>query len=455
MLREESLSPSMGPLVSLPASLPMDISGTPTCPTAVLAGNISADMSPSGSSGLERARCYACTDLNLDNPDQPASLQRRQSVITPRSVSSSGGLVSAESPGRLWPRGRFRAVPLRVVFVVVLCVFAVGPAVAVWVVSWQAGQAALGGLQDLAMSSVEGVSDQLQDSLVTGVKASLEDFVERSEVAVDQLLYFTETSGVLSQSGQYPAATTDPLQEKVVFCLLKSNPWIFWVNISVFSNVYNRTGVLQSFIYCWLSFNYITQRVVPTLYMLTLSANTYLNASVSKDCLVNFTTGLPTICFNPSTHPLRWPNSDLPPDKPSCTWDNQISFLAFFGSPYTRLVCTLPFPDGRAVYTIVLSVTVYRMSSLLQSLVPTPADRLFLTYRTPDGVMVWASDGKFFSHSEINFDTNNPIVHPPPIQDFVLYSPVNSTDATIRAAGQWLLERDQSWAAIPKVNASL
>ena len=47
------------------------------------------------------------------------------------------------------------------------------------------------------------------------------------------------------------------------------------------------------------------------------------------------------------------------------------------------------------------------------------------------------------------------MTNPPPVANFTLYIPVNSTDETIREAGQWLLGRYQSRAAVPEVNVSL
>ena len=47
------------------------------------------------------------------------------------------------------------SVPLKVLLVAVLCVFAIGPAVGLWMGSWRTGQDALSGLQDLSTSSVK------------------------------------------------------------------------------------------------------------------------------------------------------------------------------------------------------------------------------------------------------------------------------------------------------------
>ena len=69
----------------------------------------------------------------------------------------------------------------------------------------------------------------------------------------------------------------------------------------------------------------------------------------------------------------------------------------------------MPFLDGRpAAFVVTLSVTVYRLNSLLQALVPIPADRLFLILRTAEGAMLWASNGKFFSHSDIDLTQTTP-----------------------------------------------
>ena len=46
---------------------------------------------------------------------------------------------------------------------------------------------------------LQGVSEQLQHSLITSVQASLQNFVDRGEVAVDQLVFHLQTSGVLAE----------------------------------------------------------------------------------------------------------------------------------------------------------------------------------------------------------------------------------------------------------------
>ena len=69
--------------------------------------------------------------------------------------------------------------------------------------------------------------------------------------------------------------------------------------------------------------------------------------------------------------------------------------------------------------------------------------------------MVGASHGKFFSHSEFDFNANNPFANPPPIDEFRTYSPINSTDATIHAAAEWVLQRYQDWTVVPELDATL
>ena len=78
--------------------------------------------------------------------------------------------------------------------------------------------------------------------------------------------------------------------------------------------------------------------------------------------------------------------------------------------------------------------------------------RLFLTFRNPQGWLIGASHGKFFSDSDIDFTQYNPVTNPPPVSQFKAYTALNSTDGVIQAAGHWLLQTYLGWELIPELN---
>eukprot|EP00906_Rhabdomonas_costata_P011404 RCo016231 len=322
-------------------------------------------------------------------------------------------------------------------------------------ISWRTGQTALNGVQELAMSSVEGVSGQLQDSLITSVHTSLEGFVEKGEAAMDQVVFHVQATGVLSQDGTNQAPEVVAQFGEMVFVIVKSSPWMFMMNLSLFSDIRNGSGVRQAVVYARLNFNYLTQQASPTLYATPVDVNPSRNLTYFHDCMVNSTTGQPMMCYQNRPYPYRTPISPTQPTELTCQWSNVVSFFPVLGVPYTSVVCGLPFFDGRAVFAMEVSINTYTISRLLLSLAPTPVDRLFLIFRTPYGTLVGASHGKFFSHSDINFDENNPLKNPPPIAKYQLFSAVNSTDETIAGASRMILEQYHDWSVIPEISTGM
>eukprot|EP00906_Rhabdomonas_costata_P002155 RCo003404 len=329
----------------------------------------------------------------------------RDDGLTYRSVDRLGGSSVQHTGFKL---------PLRALLVAVLCVFAIGPAVGLWMGSWQTGQDALGGVQDLAMSSVKEVSTQLKDSLMQSVEASLQVFVDRGETAVGLMKTHINASGVLHGSGKaasQSSAAVEVFQEQV-FSIVAMSPWMHRMNLSLYADVQDGSAVTQAEIVGWSNIDLETQQLVPTLFSTPLRVNAFDNATATSFCLANTTTGEPVSCFRSVDSPYRTPFPGVPS---GCEWGNTITFLEFFGIPDTSLVCGIPFADGLAYFAVQIDVNMYTISGMLLSLVPSSQDRLFLIFRTAAGTMVGASHGKFFSHSDFDFNANNPFANPPPI----------------------------------------
>eukprot|EP00906_Rhabdomonas_costata_P003196 RCo004883 len=342
-------------------------------------------------------------------------------------------LVEHPSPRDLAPspsavRG-FR-LPLRVVFVAVLCSFAVGPAIALWMVSWQAGQDALSGVQNLVMSSVEGVSMELQGSLIASVQSSLQSFVDRGEMAVDLMANCIEATEALRGNGADVARAAVALHhlDHHVFTTVKTFPWMQGLNILLFSDIQNGTGVMQEVVYGWFNYDLLAQKLAPTLYSTPVFANAFHNATMGFLCEVNSTSGQPLFCTDQTALAMLTYRSSpgYLPEQTACQWINRIPFSLLIGLPLTYLECRIPFVDRRGLFVVQMGASVYTISSVLLSLVPKHGDRLFAIFRTDAGTMIGASHGKFFSHSDIDYSQNNPFTNPPPISDFQLNSAVNS-----------------------------
>eukprot|EP00667_Euglena_gracilis_P007180 EG_transcript_7248 len=84
-----------------------------------------------------------------------------------------------------------------------------------------------------------------------------------------------------------------------------------------------------------------------------------------------------------------------------------------------------------------------------------PDDRLVLFFRQPHGYMIAASHGKYFSHSDVDARYINPLLHPPNISAYSLWTCLQSNDALIALACQQLYGKYQSWTAIPEMNQEM
>eukprot|EP00906_Rhabdomonas_costata_P019336 RCo028257 len=84
-------------------------------------------------------------------------------------------------------------LPLRVVVVAAMCVFTVGPAIALWMVSWQAGNDGINSIHSQGQSSVEMVAVALRSSLMRSTRSAFMALVQPSET-----LIFTQAARVRS-----------------------------------------------------------------------------------------------------------------------------------------------------------------------------------------------------------------------------------------------------------------
>eukprot|EP00906_Rhabdomonas_costata_P002156 RCo003406 len=365
-------------------------------------------MSSPGSSSLApKAEQFRFSSMVL------SPLQRRaQRYVEDSPRGDELDYRSTDMLGSSTPTSDGFTVPLRVLLVAVLCAFAVGPAVGLWMGSWQTGQDALGGVQDLAMSSMKGVSTQLKDSLMQSVEASLQVFVDHGENAADVMKTHINASGVLDGSGtaaSRSSAAVEVFQERV-FSIVVMSSWLYRLNVTLYADVRDGSAVVQGELLGWSNIDMQTQQVVRTLFSTPLRVNAFNNATATLFCLANTTTGEPINCFRRSNRPLRTPFGGVPA---TCQWSDRIFFVGGYGVPATSLVCGIPFTDGLASFAVQIDVNLYTISGMLLSLVPSSQDRLFLIFRTAAGTMVGASHGKFFSHSDFDFNANNPFANPP------------------------------------------
>ena len=133
-------------------------------------------------------------------------------------------------------------------------------------------------------------------------------------------------------------------------------------------------------------------------------------------------------------------------------WLDTIRFNTQTGLPQILVQHAVPFQDYQASVEVTFYTSIYGVSGALRAMLTNPQDRMFMFFRNPGGVLIGASNGKFFSHSDIDYSENNPISNPPPVSEFRTYTALNSTDATIYSAAVQLIQQYQRWDWIPVIN---
>eukprot|EP00668_Euglena_longa_P037967 GGOE01048904.1.p1 GENE.GGOE01048904.1~~GGOE01048904.1.p1 ORF type:complete len:831 (+),score=247.29 GGOE01048904.1:205-2493(+) len=130
-------------------------------------------------------------------------------------------------------------------------------------------------------------------------------------------------------------------------------------------------------------------------------------------------------------------------------WMNVMRFNPYTGQVELSLQQNLEAQNGTWIQPDI-SVSASTVSDELRSqLSETPNDRLVLFFRQPHGYMIAASHGKYFSHSDMDRRFINPLVNPPNISAYRLWTCLQSNDALIQEACQQLYDTYQSWTAIP------
>eukprot|EP00668_Euglena_longa_P047106 GGOE01062907.1.p1 GENE.GGOE01062907.1~~GGOE01062907.1.p1 ORF type:complete len:845 (-),score=261.53 GGOE01062907.1:829-3159(-) len=136
-------------------------------------------------------------------------------------------------------------------------------------------------------------------------------------------------------------------------------------------------------------------------------------------------------------------------------WMNVMRFNPYTGQVELSLQQNLEAQNGTWIQPDI-SVSASTVSDELRSqLSETPNDRLVLFFRQPHGYMIAASHGKYFSHSDMDRRFINPLVNPPNISAYRLWTCLQSNDALIQEACQQLYDTYGSWVAIPALHLEM
>ncbi len=82
-------------------------------------------------------------------------------------------------------------------------------------------------------------------------------------------------------------------------------------------------------------------------------------------------------------------------------------------------------------------------------------DRAFISFISKAGTLIATSHGLFFSHSDIDYRANNPLLSRPPVDEFRKFTPLDATDPTIQLTAEMLWDRYGAWDAIPALHENV
>ena len=197
----------------------------------------------------------------------------------------------------------------------------------------------------------------------------------------------------------------------------------------------------------------LTGVIASRLYFGTSLINQFQNASVETGYYVNQETAYPLFQLyqlNPgyiNTYPWDATLGER------FGWLDSIVFNLQTGLPELELYYAVPTLDNQANFVMRYYTSVYEVSNILLEALILQEDRMYMFFNNGGGVLIGASHGKFFSHSEIDYRFNNPLINPPPISEFRTYTALNSTDMVIQSSAEYLLSIYHGWDNMPALNA--
>eukprot|EP00906_Rhabdomonas_costata_P038579 RCo054476 len=328
---------------------------------------------------------------------------------TGRSLASTALL--GENPVKAWSKGGFR-VPLKLVIVVSLCVFTVGPAIALWMASWRTGNEGINSVNSMGQSSLQSVTVELRNSTMQSTQSAFWALVQPAEDLVLALAYVLKGSGRAAMTasaavGNYSAT----LGVLGLHFFLRASLHLQALEYTLLSPPslprYAGMTLTQFTVYGRLNIDLLHNNTNPTIYNSENLANRYGNGTVIQIYAVDQDTGGRLFPLRVMSYPLNVGTQPIPTQE-SFSWTNELFFEQNIGLAEVPLSCQVPTADHLAAHRLTMYTSVFTVSSFLRGLLSGPKQRLFAFFRTPAGTLIGASHGKFFSHSDVDFSQSNP-----------------------------------------------
>eukprot|EP00667_Euglena_gracilis_P006608 EG_transcript_6666 len=346
-------------------------------------------------------------------------------------------------------------VSFTLVLTLLTLILSLVPAVIIWVVFMDLMTASVELLQGTTRAATDAMAQRIQELLMQEAMDSLNARLTEGDKELLAQRAIVQASGLLDRDlrparfdvvGQFLA----PYQSRN-FGTMSGHP--YFCNINTIGALYrNGTDAVATRLFWinWLALFVDACRGTVgnrTLYLSTMAmAPDGQNNQLNSSC-VDQVTSLPLRLLSSRTVPSATQDMLFAANG----WDTELSFSSYTGQVQLTKWHWLPAQNDTWIQ-VSLSISAETISAqLLAQLSDSPDDRLVLFFRQPEGYMLAASHGKYWSHSDTDRRYLNPLTNPPNISAYSLWTCLQSTDALIQQACAQLYATYQSWTAIPRL----
>eukprot|EP00667_Euglena_gracilis_P006185 EG_transcript_6234 len=342
-------------------------------------------------------------------------------------------------------------LPFTSVLTVVTLILSLVPAITIWAVFMDLLTSSVDLLRGTTQASTDDMAQALQQLLILRAIDRFDARLTEGNNEMAVLIAAIQASGLPGydiQPSRFDIRSHLNALNLPTFAALRGHP--FFSTVSIAAGLFRNASdiyVPQAFWVSWARYNLdvVAQQFTPTLYSSTL-----VMAADERWATLNFSyadqeTGQPLFQLSSQTVPA----SANPMQNVPSGWDTELYFNKVSGQVELSVWQWLAAQNGtwlRAYISISASTI---SDDLLAELSTAPDDRLVLFARQPHGYMMAASHGKYWSNSDEDRRSINPLTNPPNVSAYRLWNCTRSTDALIQQACEQLYAEYESWGGIP------
>jgi len=334
------------------------------------------------------------------------------------------------------------------------------PAVVIWVMFSNLLDSSLGVLESTTATSIDNLAGNVQSMMLTQAIQVVTNRLTEAENVQAALTAFIKTTPVLEMDLR-PSSTDlqteifDPYW-KYNFGTLTGHPMLSIVSLQGAWLGNGEALATRLFWLTWLSmgFNVLTNRPAPhTCYFSYLNTSANLMSTEMQTWCVNQETAARVYRLQDTTVPSAAFTYEMPAVLQG--WDTDLGFDPITGIVELGAWSWLPCKNNTWIEVAITMDASTMSAELAAQLVGSPNDRLFILWNQPHGHMLAASNGMYWSQSNVDRSMINPLTDPPNISAYVLWTCLNATDLLIRSSCWELWDTYHSWTAIPDLRTEM